>query len=113
MLDNVITEDIEPYELTKLRLLNAEHSCLAHLSAPDGLTAADAAMAKAIAHARTSDDASASFLDFGAIFSPELAGSQRFRDTFTTALLALRTDGVQSAILHSVDRAEASDGRQR
>lgn len=31
-LDAIITEDVEPYELFKLRLLNASHSCLAYLA---------------------------------------------------------------------------------
>ena len=31
-LDIIITEDVEPYELFKLRLLNAGHSCLAYLA---------------------------------------------------------------------------------
>jgi len=44
-LDVIVTDDIEPYELTKLRLLNAAHSCLAYLAALDGFTAVDVAMA--------------------------------------------------------------------
>ena len=44
-LDVIVTDDIEPYELTKLRLLNAGHSCLAYLAALDGFAAVDAAMA--------------------------------------------------------------------
>ncbi len=44
-LDVIVTTDIEPYELTKLRLLNAGHSCLAYLAALDGHRAVDAAMA--------------------------------------------------------------------
>lgn len=44
-MDVIVTDDIEPYELTKLRLLNAGHSCLAYLAALDGFTAVDAAMA--------------------------------------------------------------------
>lgn len=31
-LDVIVTEDVEPYELFKLRLLNAGHSCLAYLA---------------------------------------------------------------------------------
>lgn len=44
-LDVIVTDDIEPYELTKLRLLNAGHSCLTYLAALDGYTAVDVAMA--------------------------------------------------------------------
>lgn len=44
-LDVIITADIDPYELTKLRLLNAGHSCLAYLAALDGFERVDAAMA--------------------------------------------------------------------
>lgn len=44
-LDVIITSDIEPYELTKLRLLNAGHSCLAYLASLDGHAAVDTAMA--------------------------------------------------------------------
>ncbi|NNE72949.1 MAG: mannitol dehydrogenase family protein [Acidimicrobiales bacterium] len=32
-LDVIVTDDVEPYELMKLRLLNAGHSCLAYLAA--------------------------------------------------------------------------------
>ena len=216
-MDVIVTDDIEPYELTKLRLLNAGHSSLAYLAALDGFTAVDAAMAdpvlrrfvhtlldveakptlphaagivlddyidalierfsnpevgdqierlcldgtakfpkfllptirhqldndgpielatlalagwcqyladpnrtpasdprldEAVEHARNSNDTPASFLDFSAVFPAELAESPRFRDTFATALSALRTDGVQSTVLHAVERAEATDGRQ-
>ncbi len=44
-LDVIITADIEPYELTKLRLLNAGHSCLAYLASLDGHITVDTAMA--------------------------------------------------------------------
>lgn len=44
-IDVIITDDIEPYELTKLRLLNAGHSCLAYLAALDGFERVDEAMA--------------------------------------------------------------------
>ena len=44
-LDVIVTDDIDPYELTKLRLLNAGHSCLAYLAALDGFERVDAAMA--------------------------------------------------------------------
>lgn len=44
-LNVIITSDIEPYELTKLRLLNAGHSCLAYLASLDGHTAVDSAIA--------------------------------------------------------------------
>jgi mannitol 2-dehydrogenase len=44
-LDVIITTDIAPYELTKLRLLNAGHSCLAYLAALEGFERVDAAMA--------------------------------------------------------------------
>ena len=32
-LDVIITDNVEPYEFMKLRLLNAGHSCLAYLAA--------------------------------------------------------------------------------
>lgn len=215
-LDVIVTDDIEPYELTKLRLLNAGHSCLAYLAALDGFTAVDAAMAdpvlrrfvhtlldveakptlphatgivlddyidalidrfsnpavgdqierlcqdgsakfpkfllptirhqldsagsielatlalagwchylaqpnrtlasdprleEAVGHARNSNDTPVSFLDFDAVFSPELSGSRRFSDSFATALSALRTDGVQSTVLATIERATAADGQ--
>ncbi len=44
-IDVIVTNDIEPYELTKLRLLNAGHSCLAYLAALDGHERVDEAMA--------------------------------------------------------------------
>lgn len=44
-LDVIVTDDIDPYELTKLRLLNAGHSCLAYLAALDGFERVDDAMA--------------------------------------------------------------------
>jgi len=44
-LDVIITDDVEPYEFMKLRLLNAGHSCLAYLAALDGIETVDAAMA--------------------------------------------------------------------
>ncbi|NNE11548.1 MAG: mannitol dehydrogenase family protein [Ilumatobacter sp.] len=45
MLDVIVTDDVEPYELMKLRLLNAGHSCLAYLSALLGHQTVDVAMA--------------------------------------------------------------------
>lgn len=49
-LDVLVTNDVEPYELMKLRLLNAGHSCLAYLSALIGAeTVADAMSEPAIA----------------------------------------------------------------
>lgn len=44
-LDVIVTDDVEPYEFMKLRLLNAGHSCLAYLAALDGIETVDAAMA--------------------------------------------------------------------
>lgn len=44
-LDVIVTDDIDPYELTKLRLLNAGHSCLAYLASIDGFELVDTAMA--------------------------------------------------------------------
>lgn len=44
-LDVIVTDDVEPYEIMKLRLLNAGHSCLAYLSALLGIETVDEAMA--------------------------------------------------------------------
>ncbi len=44
-LDVIVTDDVEPYELMKLRLLNAGHSCIAYLSALQDFTTVDIAMA--------------------------------------------------------------------
>lgn len=44
-MDVIVTDNIDPYELTKLRLLNAGHSCLAYLAALDGFDLVDTAMA--------------------------------------------------------------------
>lgn len=44
-LDIIVTDDVEPYEILKLRLLNAGHSCMAYLAALDGIQTVDAAMA--------------------------------------------------------------------
>lgn len=44
-LDIIVTDDVQPYEFMKLRLLNAGHSCLAYLAALDGIESVDAAMA--------------------------------------------------------------------
>jgi mannitol 2-dehydrogenase len=44
-LDVIVTTDVEPYELMKLRLLNAGHSCLAYLAALDEIATVDAALA--------------------------------------------------------------------
>lgn len=44
-LDVLSTSDVEPYELMKLRLLNAAHSCLAYLAALGGIETVDTAMA--------------------------------------------------------------------
>lgn len=41
-----ITSDVEPYELMKLRLLNAGHSCMAYLAALAGIERVDSAMAE-------------------------------------------------------------------
>lgn len=45
-LDIIVTGDVTPYELLKLRLLNAGHSCLAYLAALDGIETVDVAMAQ-------------------------------------------------------------------
>ncbi len=44
-LDVIVTDDVEPYEHMKLRLLNAGHSCLAYLAALEGYMLVDEAMA--------------------------------------------------------------------
>ena len=44
-LDVIVTDDVEPYENMKLRLLNAGHSCLAYLAALEGHTLVHEAMA--------------------------------------------------------------------
>lgn len=44
-LDIIVTDDVEPYEIMKLRLLNAGHSCLAYLAALAGIETVDGAMA--------------------------------------------------------------------
>ncbi len=44
-LDVIVTSDVAPYELMKLRLLNAGHSCLAYLAALLDIETVDAAMA--------------------------------------------------------------------
>jgi len=44
-LDVIVTDDVEPYEFMKLRLLNSGHSCLAYLAALGGIELVDEAMA--------------------------------------------------------------------
>lgn len=44
-LDVIVTDDVEPYEMMKLRLLNAGHSCLAYLAALEGIETVDQALA--------------------------------------------------------------------
>jgi mannitol 2-dehydrogenase len=44
-LDVIVTDDVEPYELAKLRLLNAGHSCIAYLAALAGIEHVHTAMA--------------------------------------------------------------------
>ncbi len=44
-MDVIVTDDVEPYEHMKLRLLNAGHSCLCYLAALDGIELVDEAMA--------------------------------------------------------------------
>ena len=44
-IDVIITDNVEPYEHMKLRLLNAGHSCLAYLAALDGIETVDEALA--------------------------------------------------------------------
>jgi len=46
-LDVIVTTNVEPYEVMKLRLLNASHSCLAYLAALDDIETVDVAMADA------------------------------------------------------------------
>jgi len=43
----LVTDDVEPYELLKLRMLNASHSCLAYLAALAGIELVDHVMAAA------------------------------------------------------------------
>ncbi|WP_205712257.1 mannitol dehydrogenase family protein [Euzebya rosea] len=45
-LDVIVTDDVEPYELFKLRLLNAGHSCLAYLARVAGHRRVDEVMAE-------------------------------------------------------------------
>lgn len=45
-LDIIVTDDVEPYELFKLRLLNAGHSCLAYLARVAGHLLVDEVMAE-------------------------------------------------------------------
>lgn len=45
-LDVIITDDVEPYELFKLRLLNAGHSCLAYLARVAGHRLVDEVMSE-------------------------------------------------------------------
>lgn len=52
-LDIITTTDVEPYELMKLRLLNAGHSCLAYLAALDGIDTVDEALAAPYMHTFT------------------------------------------------------------
>lgn len=47
VLDVIVTDDVEPYELMKLRLLNAGHSCLAYPAALLGIEHVHTAMADA------------------------------------------------------------------
>lgn len=44
-LDVIVTHDVEPYELMKLRLLNAGHSCLSYLAALAEIETVDEALA--------------------------------------------------------------------
>ncbi|MEM9131778.1 MAG: mannitol dehydrogenase family protein [Actinomycetota bacterium] len=44
-IDVIITDHVEPYELMKLRLLNAAHSCLSYLAALDDIEGVHDAMA--------------------------------------------------------------------
>lgn len=44
-LDVIVTDNVEPYEHMKLRLLNAGHSCLTYLAALEGHVRVDEAMA--------------------------------------------------------------------
>lgn len=44
-LDVIVTDDVEPYEMMKLRLLNAGHSCLAYLAALESIETVDGALA--------------------------------------------------------------------
>lgn len=49
-LDVLTTSDAKPYELMKLRLLNAGHSCLAYLAALKGMETIGAAMTRSELH---------------------------------------------------------------
>ena len=46
----IVTSDVEPYEVMKLRLLNASHSCLAYLAALGEIETVDAAIADPALH---------------------------------------------------------------
>ena len=46
----ILTADVEPYEVMKLRLLNASHSCLAYLAALGEIRTVDAAIANPALH---------------------------------------------------------------
>ena len=80
-LDVIATSDVEPYELMKLRLLNAGHSCLAYLAALDGRSTVDAAMATEYLHQFVNG-----FLDHEAKPAvPPVAGVDL--DTYTTSVV--------------------------
>ncbi len=57
-IDVIVTGDVEPYELMKLRLLNAAHSNLAYLAALAGFDTVDAALGDHVLH-----DFTTAFLD--------------------------------------------------
>ena len=62
----------------------------------------DPNLSEAIAHAHLSRTDPAAFLDFAQVFSPSLRDDERFRRAFVTALDAIRSAGVRSAIAETI-----------
>lgn len=60
--------------------------------------ASDPRLGEAREHARNSQDDPAAFLDFAAVFPPDLANDERFRRAFTDALGSLRSRGIRATL---------------
>ena len=117
----LFTDRVHDWELYKLRMLNATHSCMAYLMAIEGVVYVDEAIAIPVvrrylatvpaaerAHDPQGDRAASfavrsladppAFLDFDAVFTPRLRESDRFGEAFAAASRELAVRGPVGAL---------------
>ncbi len=88
-----------PVELSALALAGW---CEYLTRGPVAELAADPLLESALAYAQQSQTDPVAFLDFADVFGADLARSERLSEAFTSALVRIRSEGVQSALASTV-----------